>query len=187
MIRGAFVAIYLDELRSTGGTKTLTPAVTVLIWLENTLMTSTIFTSAVSQTLEASSKVDFSKMTSQTVSYISNPQTGSGLWIYGVHWSGLGLQFTPHKIYHPISNTFEEPPFASDHIAVRELLDKYQSSTLRKAVKGTPRFLIEAKVALATGSGARQVVAFLKAYLPMGILANFTIKADRQTVMVKLA
>ncbi|KAF9455397.1 hypothetical protein BDZ94DRAFT_757261, partial [Collybia nuda] len=178
---GVLAPIYVDQLPAVAGTETLTPIEKVMVWFDRTLTSSTMFSYSVSRSFE----IDFTGITTQTASYVSNPGTNFGIWVVGDPTSGQGLQYTPHKLYRPLTNTFEDLPFADDQNVIRGLIDQYLNSSIGKAAM-PPQFLVQATVTLPPTGDAKQLVSFLKASLPTAIVAGFTIPGDQAAGLNKV-
>ncbi|KAF9455496.1 hypothetical protein BDZ94DRAFT_1316168 [Collybia nuda] len=170
---GIFAPVYLDATPEVLGQESFTPVVSVMVWFDRTLSTSTMFTSSLSRAFE----IDYTGIISQTVSYVTDANLNYGIWVFGDPTSGQELQYTPHKIYHPLTNIFKDPPFANDRNVIRSLLNQYLSFSAGELPQ--PSFLVQATVILPPSGDAKGAVAFLKAFLPMGVEADFKIPDDQ--------
>lgn len=194
-----WLPLYVDPTPMVIGTETFTPRVSILVWFDRALQTSTMFSEAVSTSIEVCfnplrgpgvtfilrvSQVDYTGTTSQTLSYVSGGSgPGSGIWVMGD--ATTGLRFTPGKVYHPRSRKFEDLPFAKDKRFIQGLIDKYFSTPIGKqnaaAITG---YIVQAVMTFAANVVLTQVAQFINANLPRSIRVEFVYGEATLTVKI---
>ncbi|KAF9456673.1 hypothetical protein BDZ94DRAFT_1275126 [Collybia nuda] len=180
MIDGKWLPVYVDPTPTITGAATFKPIVSILVWFDRTLQTSTMFTEAVSTSIE----VDYTGTTSQTLSYVSGGSgPGSGIWVMGD--STTGLRFTPGKIYHPLSKKFEDLPFANDKQFIQTLVDKYFTTPLGKKNQDTiTDYIVQALITFGANVVLAQVAKFINDHLPRSV--RVSIKYEASALVVKI-
>jgi hypothetical protein len=180
LVGDLWLPIYVDPVPMVTGTETFIPVVSLLVWFDRSLQTSTMFTEAVSMSVEVClrtsytltsvltyAQVDYTGKTTQTLSYVSGGGSGSGngIWVTGDATSGL--VFTPGKVYHPLSRRFEDLPFANDQRCIQSLTDKYFATPIGKLNKvAIQEWLVQAVVTYGANVVLTEVAAFINEHLP---------------------